>query len=86
MIPDFEHTTDADVWAEVVNSLAQINECMAVLDHYTWHDLGEHMTCTEANAMNTILELLGHTESATGLRTGHANGDVAPEDQHYGGW
>ena len=82
-IPEFATIGDADAWADPARKLTQISEALAILDGYTWGDLGGHMTCPEANAMIEVLNLLDRADLAAYLIEGHEASDTDPEDMHH---
>jgi hypothetical protein len=57
---------------------ARLAEVAATLTDFgpdTWSDIGPHLTCTEANAIAHVLNLLDLDVAAEALRDGHALGD-----------
>jgi hypothetical protein len=62
---------------------AEVAEAVATLaDPYTADDVGPRLTCTEAEALATVLRALGDPESAEVWLRGHAEGDEEGDD-HY---
>lgn len=56
---------------------------------YTWHDLGPHLTCSEAETLGTLLASTGATKAAIALLDGHgATDEPYKEDggQVIGDW
>jgi len=55
---------------EAIDALAAMEE-----GNTTWWDLGEHMTCAEAEAVARFFAVFGHDEVAADVLDGHAEAD-----------
>lgn len=71
-------TTPADHTPQLDAAIAQL----ATLNYDTWGDLGQHMTCTEANIIVNLLRAIGQADSAEILLEKHSEADDSG-DEHW---
>ena len=62
-----------------------IEAVLSTLDGYTLHDIGPHLTCTEAEVLCEFFAAHGQHAQADALRKGHVYGDDDVDDDDHTG-
>ena len=55
-------------------------------DYHTCGDIGDKLTCEEAEALEAVFVVLGMDDNAAALRDSHVDGDCEDADAHHLGW